>query len=103
MKVKAIISGFDLTAGKVYDVKFEYDTVYELKCDTGTYCRNKGFFKVLKTKEELGEELCNYCELDDSEKGVHNYGNGPVMCFDSSCCDRAYERYIEEVDVDEEA
>ena len=57
MQVKAIISGFDLTAGKVYDVIYEYDTVYELKCDTGTYCRNKGFFVVLKTEEELGEEV----------------------------------------------
>lgn len=47
MKVKALFTGFDLTKGKVYDVIFEYDTVYELKCDTGTYCRDKGFFEIV--------------------------------------------------------
>lgn len=43
MKVKALFTGCDLTEGKIYDVIFEYDTVYELKCDTGIYCRNKKF------------------------------------------------------------
>lgn len=52
MKVKALFTGFDLTKGKVYDVIFEQDTVYELKCDTGTYCRNKEFFEIVP---ELGE------------------------------------------------
>lgn len=47
MKVKALFTGFDLTEGKIYDVGFEYDTVYELKCDTGTYCRNKNFFEII--------------------------------------------------------
>ncbi|MBD5087392.1 MAG: hypothetical protein HDT30_01075 [Clostridiales bacterium] len=48
MKVKALFNGFDLTEGKVYDVISEYDTVYELKCDTGTYCRNKNFFEIVE-------------------------------------------------------
>ena len=48
MKVKSLITGFDLTEGKIYDVIFEYDTVYELKCDTGIYCRNKYFFEIVK-------------------------------------------------------
>ena len=48
MKVKALVSGFDLTEGKIYDVIFEYDTVYELKCDTATYCRPKTFFEVVE-------------------------------------------------------
>ena len=48
MKVKSLISGFDLTEGKIYEVIFEYDTVYELKCDTGTYCRNKNFFEIVE-------------------------------------------------------
>lgn len=47
MKVKAKFTGFDLTEDKVYDVIFEYDTVYELQCDTGTYCRNKDFFEIV--------------------------------------------------------
>lgn len=48
MKVKALVSGFDLTEGKIYDVIFEHDTVYELECDTATYCRSKTFFEVVK-------------------------------------------------------
>jgi hypothetical protein len=47
MKVKATFTGFDLTEDKIYEVKFEYETVYELKCDTGMYCRPKGFFTVV--------------------------------------------------------
>ena len=47
MKVVALFTGFDLTEGKIYDVDFEYESVYELKCDTGTYCRNKNFFEVV--------------------------------------------------------
>lgn len=47
MKIKSLITGFELTEGKVYDVLFEYDTFYELECDDGNvYCRNKNFFSV---------------------------------------------------------
>ena len=48
VKVRALFTGFDLTEGKIYEVIFEYDTVYELRCDTGTYCRNKNFFEVVE-------------------------------------------------------
>lgn len=48
MKVKSLFTGFNLTEGKVYEVIFEYDTVYELKCDDGTYCRNKDFFEIVE-------------------------------------------------------
>ena len=47
-----------------------------------------------KTADELGEELCEYCELSDKERGVRNYGNGPIYCSDSICCDRAYQSYL---------
>ena len=47
MIVKAKFTGLDLTEGKEYTVDNEYDTVYELRCDTGTYCRNKDFFEVV--------------------------------------------------------
>ena len=50
MKVKSIVNGFDLTKEKVYEVIFEYDTVYELNCDTGRYCRPKEFFEVVEDK-----------------------------------------------------
>ncbi len=48
MKVKALFTGFDLTENKIYDVIYEYDTVYELRCDSGVYCRPKEFFEVVK-------------------------------------------------------
>lgn len=48
MKVKATFSGFDLTEGKIYEVIFEYDTVYDLRCDTGRYCRDKGYFDIVE-------------------------------------------------------
>lgn len=48
MKVRALFTGFDLTEGKIYEVIYEYDTVYELQCDTGIYCRDKGFFEIVE-------------------------------------------------------
>lgn len=52
MKVRALFTGFDLTKNKVYTVDYEYDTVYELKCDTGIYCRNKDFFEIAEEENE---------------------------------------------------
>jgi hypothetical protein len=51
LKVRSLITGFDLTEGKIYDVSFEYVTVYELQCDTGIYCRPKGFFEIVSDKQ----------------------------------------------------
>lgn len=48
MKVKSLVTGFDLTEDKVYEVIFEYDSVYELQCDTGIYCRPKTFFEIVE-------------------------------------------------------
>jgi hypothetical protein len=49
MIIKSIVTGFELTKDKEYDVIFEYDTVYELECDNRkVYCRNKNFFEVVK-------------------------------------------------------
>lgn len=48
MIVKALFTGVMLTLDKEYDVIFEYDTVYEIKCDDGKiYCRAKNFFEVV--------------------------------------------------------
>lgn len=51
-KIKSLITGFNLTKDKVYDVIFEYDSVYELQCDDGRYCRSKNFFVEV---EEVAE------------------------------------------------
>lgn len=45
--------------------------------------------------EELGDDLCYYCPLHESEKGVHCYGNYPIYCVDSGCCEKAYQNYID--------
>lgn len=54
--------------------------------------------KKPKAQEELGEELCNYCSLEESQRGVHCYGGEPVMCWESGDCAKAYEAYIEQFD-----
>ena len=68
MKVAAVVTGYDVTAYKVYDVKWEYDTVYELKCDTGTYCRPKGFFVVIP--EGCSEEEVRKLVDEDLRRSV---------------------------------
>lgn len=74
MIVKSLVTGFDLTEGKEYEVFHEYDTVYELKCDTGTYCRAKDFFLVieetkhLKNIEKSYETIVNEKSVDTKSK-----------------------------------
>ena len=48
-----------------------------------------------KKREDMDEELCDYCPLPEEAKGVHCYGGAPVMC-EGSRCDDAYETYLEE-------
>lgn len=48
-----------------------------------------------KTCDELEEELCNHCSLDEKARGVHNYGRGPVFCWDSCYCKIAYDSYVD--------
>lgn len=48
-----------------------------------------------KTKEELGDALCEYCPLEEYRKGAHCYGGVVGMC-EGSHCDDAYEAYLEE-------
>jgi len=50
----------------------------------------------MRTKEELGNELCKYCPLDDEDKGTHNYSNLPYFCSESGYCDTAYSYYQDE-------
>lgn len=45
--------------------------------------------------EELGDELCNYCPLDDNQKHVRSTSSGmPIMCEGSRCGD-AYDNYLD--------
>ena len=44
----------------------------------------------MKTEVELGDELCDYCPLDDCTKGTHWYGS-----CEGSHCEEAYENYLE--------
>jgi len=55
--------------------------------------------KPNKTMEELGEDLCNYCPLEESQKGIHCYGGEPVFCVDSGACKTAYKNYLEDYEV----
>ena len=48
MKIKALFTGFNLVEGQIYDVIFEYDTVYQINTGQGIYCRNKEFFIIMK-------------------------------------------------------
>lgn len=52
MQVKSLVNGLDLTEGKIYEVIHEYDTVYELNCDTGRYCRAKEFFQPMDSQKD---------------------------------------------------
>lgn len=45
--------------------------------------------------DELGDELCSYCPLNENEKGVHSYGSYPIICADSGCCEKAYQNYLD--------
>ena len=50
----------------------------------------------MKSMEELGVELCEYCSLGEGERGAHQSSNGsifPIFCEDSGECEKAYEKY----------
>lgn len=49
----------------------------------------------LKTADDLSDDLCLYCPLDDDEKGTHGVPNGYISC-EGRYCQEAYEMYIEE-------
>lgn len=51
--------------------------------------------EVPKTEEELGEELCDYCPLEDHQKGTHLYPSGHYSC-EGCRCEEAYEYYLDE-------
>ena len=50
---------------------------------------------MIKTMEELGEELCNHCLLEESDRGTKSYGGEPSYCHESNYCDLAYDTYLD--------
>lgn len=53
-----------------------------------------------KIMEELGEKLCDFCPLEDWEKGSHLHPNGYSSC-EGSRCEDALEYYLEEKETEE--
>ena len=47
------------------------------------------------TIEELGENLCDHCPLEDNQKGSHLYPSGHYSC-EGCRCEDAYEYYLED-------
>lgn len=81
MKVKSIVNGFDLTEGKIYDIIFEYDSVYELQCDSGQYCRPKTFFIVVEDdsveKKSIVDEIKEAMQSFDIS--LRNHFKSPLL------------------------
>ena len=50
----------------------------------------------MKTPEELGEDLCEYCSLDEDKRGVHSGPNGPIYMCEIYGCEEAYKNYLKE-------
>lgn len=46
----------------------------------------------MKTKEQLGDSLCNYCTIE--RKGAYNNNGGSVAGCEGSDCDNAYDNYL---------
>lgn len=49
----------------------------------------------MRSMEDMGDELCDYCPIPDEAKGIHVTPNGYSAC-EGSRCPVAYERYKEE-------
>lgn len=54
-----------------------------------------------KTMDELGEDLCKHCPIEEGQRGAHCYGGEPVFCVDSGQCETAYDNYLESLEEEE--
>ncbi|QUH21450.1 hypothetical protein [Alkaliphilus sp. B6464] len=54
----------------------------------------------MKSREELEEELCDYCPW--TEFGTQKVNTGPWNLCEGTRCDQAYENYLEEVEDEDE-
>lgn len=48
---------------------------------------------AIRTNDEVGEDLCEYCEL--TEYGCRKINTGPWNLCEGIGCDKAYEEYLE--------
>lgn len=39
--------------------------------------------------DDSNDNVCNFCDLEEGQRGVKNFGNGPMFCFDSGQCEVA--------------
>ena len=52
----------------------------------------------MKTKENLGDELCEFCPRDENRKGVYGVPGGFSAGCEGQNCDDAYECYLNETE-----
>lgn len=51
------------------------------------------------SKDSLDESLCDFCTLEEEQRGVKSDGSGePYYCVDSGLCDVAYDNYSDAFD-----
>jgi len=50
----------------------------------------------MKTKDELHEDICNYCPLPEERRGVYGTPGGFSAGCEGCRCNEAYEAYKEE-------
>ncbi|ADL53243.1 hypothetical protein [Clostridium cellulovorans] len=55
---------------------------------------------MAKSKDELDEELCNYCPLTDY--GLTKINNAPYNQCEGIRCDLTYKEYLENFEEEEE-
>jgi hypothetical protein len=58
------------------------------------YRESKREKAVIKTADELGDELCKFCPLDENRKGVYSVPGGFSGGCEGSHCSDAYENYV---------
>jgi hypothetical protein len=52
----------------------------------------------IKTIEELDNDLCDYCGVDEEKRGVFGGPNGPIYYCNPTTCELAYQNYLGEVE-----
>ena len=52
----------------------------------------------MKSVEEPGIDLCDYCYLDEDKRGVTSGPSGPTYRCNSVGCEEAYANYLDEVE-----